>query len=104
MGKAEICFKQLETKVNEKGGLDTQIKDLTAKVAEGEKGVKELTDAKTALDAKVAELTAQLEKANADLQAANTAPKAEEPKKEEPKKEEPKKEEPKKEEPTKAAA
>ena len=68
-----------------------------------EKGVKELTDAKTALDAKVAELTAQLEKANADLQAANAAPKAEEPKKEEPKAEEAKKEEPKKEEPTKAA-
>ena len=32
--KAEICFKQLDTKVNEKTGLDTQINDLTAKVAE----------------------------------------------------------------------
>ena len=33
--KAEICFKQLETKVNEKSGLDTQINDLTAKVTAG---------------------------------------------------------------------
>ena len=33
--KSEICFKQLETKVNEKSGLDTQINDLTAKVTEG---------------------------------------------------------------------
>merc|ERR1711997_718525 len=41
--KAEICFKQLETKVNEKGGLDAQINDLTAKVAEGEKKLTEQT-------------------------------------------------------------
>ena len=61
--------------------------------------MKELTDAKTNLDAKVAELTAQLDKANKDLEAAKGAPKAEEPKKEEPKTEEPKKEEAKTEAP-----
>ena len=110
--KSEICFKQLETKVNEKSGLDTQINDLTAKVTEGweyyfdlqnliqlylsrrEKKITELTnnvqsltEAKTSLEAKVAE-----------LEAAKAEPKKEEPKKEEPKKEEPKAEEPKKEE------
>ena len=110
--KSEICFKQLETKVNEKSGLDTQINDLTAKVTEGweygfdlqnliqlylsrrEKKITELTnnvqsltEAKTSLEAKVAE-----------LEAAKAEPKKEESKKEEPKKEEPKAEEPKKEE------
>ena len=110
--KSEICFKQLETKVNEKSGLDTQINDLTAKVTEGweyyfdlqnliqlylsrrEKKITELTnnvqsltEAKTSLEAKVAE-----------LEAAKAEPKKEEPKKEEPKKEEPKAEEAKKEE------
>ena len=110
--KSEICFKQLETKVNEKSGLDTQINDLTAKVTEGweyyfdlqnliqlylsrrEKKITELTnnvqsltEAKTSLEAKVAE-----------LEAAKAEPKKEEAKKEEPKKEEPKAEEPKKEE------
>merc|ERR1712154_148877 len=94
--KAEICFKQLDTKVNEKTALDTQINDLTAKVAEKDNKITELTnnaqtltDAKTNLDAQVAELTKQLEQAKADA-----APKKEEAK-EEPKTEEPKKEEPK---------
>ena len=62
---------------------DKQIADLT-------NNVNKITEEKKGVDAKVAELTAQLDKANKDLAAAKAAPKPEE--KEEPKKEEPKEE------------
>merc|ERR1711936_956743 len=84
--KAELCFKQLDTKVADIGAKDKQISDLT-------NNVNKITEEKKGVDAKVAELTAQLDKANKDLAAAKAAPKPEEKEeKEEPKKEEPKEE------------
>merc|ERR1711874_137004 len=74
--KAELCFKQLDTKVADIGAKDKQIADLT-------NNVNKITEEKKGLDAKVTELTAQLDKANKDLAAAKAAPKPEE--KEEPK-------------------
>ena len=68
---------------------DKQVADLT-------NNVNTVTEEKKGLEAKVTELTAQLEQANKDLEAAKAAPKEE--KKEEPKTEE-KKEEPKTEAP-----
>ena len=65
---------------------DKQIADLT-------NNVNKITEEKKGVDAKVTELTAQLDKANKDLAAAKAAPKPEEKEeKEEPKKEEPKEE------------
>ena len=57
--------------------------------------VNTITEEKKGLEDKVTELTAQLEKANKDLEAAKAEPKKEEPKTEAPKKEEAKTEAPK---------
>ena len=64
-------------------------------VAELTNNVNTITEEKKGLEDKVAELTAQLEKANKDLEAAKAEPKKEEPKTEAPKKEEAKTEAPK---------
>lgn len=61
-------------------------------VAELTNNVNTITEEKKGLEDKVAELTAQLEKANKDLEAAKAEPKKEEPKTEAPKKEEKKEE------------
>merc|ERR1711994_710124 len=91
--KAEICFKQLDTKVADIGAKDKQVSELT-------NNVNTITEEKKGLEDKVAELTAQLEQANKDLEAAKAASKEE--KKEEPKTEAPKKEEKKEEAKTEA--
>lgn len=72
---------------------DKQVSELT-------NNVNTITEEKKGLEDKVAELTAQLEQANKDLEAAKAASKEE--KKEEPKTEAPKKEEKKEEAKTEA--
>merc|ERR1712223_1399756 len=66
--KAEICFKQLDTKVADIGAKDKQVSELT-------NNVNTITEEKKGLEDKVAELTAQLEQANKDLEAAKAASK-----------------------------